>query len=54
MRQVVIKEFPKKTDHVHTDIEAFMEYINAQYKQDAYHSLSIEGYKVTDDLMEKV
>jgi len=54
MRQVVIKEFPKKTDHVHTDIEAFMEYINAQYKQDAYHSLSIEGYKVTDDLIEKV
>ena len=31
-----------------------MEYINARYKQDAYHSLSIEGYKVTDDLIEKV
>ncbi len=54
MREVVIKDFQKKTDHVHTDIEACMEYINAQYKQDAYHSLSIEGYKVTDDLIEKV
>ncbi len=53
MREVVIKNFPK-TDNVHTDIEACMEYINAQFKQDAYHSLSIEGYKVTDDLIEKV
>lgn len=53
MREVVIANFPK-TDHVHTDIKTCMDQLNAQYKLDAYHSLSIEGYRVTDDLIEKV
>ncbi|WP_165025740.1 Fic family protein [Dysgonomonas sp. ZJ279] len=53
MREVVIDHFPK-TEHIHTDINACMNEIEAQYKLDAYHSLSIEGYKVTDDLIEKV
>jgi Fic family protein len=53
MREIVLENFPK-SDNIQSDINACMLYINAQYKQDAYHSLSIEGYKVTDDLIEKV
>ena len=32
----------------------FLEQMEAQYKLDAYHSLSIEGYRVTDELINKV
>lgn len=53
MRDVVIAHFPE-TKNIHTDIEAYLKNIDAQYKLDAYHSLSIEGYKVTDELIEKV
>ena len=53
MRDVVIANFPE-SKHTHTDIDACLKDIDAQYKLDAYHSLSIEGYKVTDDLIEKV
>jgi hypothetical protein len=53
MRESVLINFPK-TDHVHTDIESCLERINAQYQLDAYHSLSIEGYRVTNVLIEKV
>ena len=53
MRESVLINFPK-TDHVHTDIESCLERITAQYRLDAYHSLSIEGYRVTNELIEKV
>jgi hypothetical protein len=53
MRESVLINFPQ-TDHVHTDIESCLERINAQYRLDAYHSLSIEGYRVTIELIEKV
>jgi hypothetical protein len=53
MRETVIANFPA-TAHIHTDIEACMQGIEAKYKLDAYHSLSIEGYKVTDELIERV
>ncbi len=53
MRDVVIANFPE-THYTHTDIEACLKDMDAQYKLDAYHSLSIEGYKVTDELIEKV
>lgn len=53
MRERVVDNFPR-TDRIHTDIKTCMDQINAQYKLDAYNSLSIEGYKVTDDLIEKV
>lgn len=53
MRDTVIANFPE-TKHTHTDIDACLKDIDAQYILDAYHSLSIEGYKVTDDLIEKV
>jgi len=53
MREVVLANFPKTTK-VSIDIETYMKHLDEQYKMDAYHSLSIEGYKVTDDLIEKV
>lgn len=34
--------------------EQYLERMEAQYKLDAYHSLSIEGYRVTDELIAKV
>jgi hypothetical protein len=53
MRESVLINFPR-TDHVYTDIESCLQRITAQYQLDAYHSLSIEGYRVTNELIEKV
>ena len=53
MRSTVMEHFPSIT-HQHTDIESCLQSIDTQYLQDAYHSLSIEGYQVTDDLIKKV
>jgi hypothetical protein len=53
MREVVLANLPKITK-VSFDVETYMKHLDEQYKLDAYHSLSIEGYKVTDDLIEKV
>lgn len=53
MREVVLTNFPEKTK-VPVDIESYMKHLDEQYKLDAYHSLSIEGYHVTDNLIEKV
>ncbi|MDH8702585.1 fido (protein-threonine AMPylation protein) [Dysgonomonadaceae bacterium PH5-43] len=53
MRETVVANFPETTN-VFTDIDVCMKNIDAQYKLDAYHSLSIEGYRVTDNLIEKV
>jgi hypothetical protein len=36
------------------DIDAYLASVEAQYVTDAYHSLSIEGYRVTRDLIERV
>ena len=53
MRQVVLNNFPEPGE-LPTDHEAFLNQIEEAYKVDAYHSLSIEGYKVNIDLIEKV
>ncbi|MDP4272565.1 MAG: cell filamentation protein Fic, partial [Bacteroidota bacterium] len=53
MREDVIKLYPESTK-TYSDIDSCLQLIEEQYKQDAYNSLSIEGYKVTDDLIEKV
>jgi len=53
MRETVIANFPK-AKRAATNISVCLQKIEAQYKLDAYHSLSIEGYKVTDELIEKV
>jgi len=51
MRDDVIKNFHRPKTNLSPD--EFLEHMEAQYKLDAYHSLSIEGYKITDKLIEK-
>lgn len=53
MREVVINNFPH-VNNIFTDVDACMRHIEAKYEQDAYNSLSIEGYRVTDELIDKV
>lgn len=53
MRNDVIMLFPE-SGNTYTDVETCIKQIEEQYKQDAYNSLSIEGYKVTNELIEKV
>lgn len=53
MRQVVLDNFPNPGE-LPNNHKAFLEQIEEAYKIDAYHSLSIEGYRVTMDLIEKV
>lgn len=53
MRGVVLANFPNTTK-VTMNVQTYMKHLDEQYKLDAYHSPSIEGYKVTDDLIEKV
>lgn len=53
MREVVVSNFPESTN-TYTDVDSCIKHIDEQYKEDAYNSLSIEGYKVTDELIERV
>lgn len=53
MREVVLKIFPAEPGHP-TDVTAFMDDIEEIYASDAYHSLSIEGYRVSDELIRRV
>lgn len=53
MRQTVIDEFPKSPG-LPKNIEEYLKKVDDIYKTDAYHSLSIEGYRVTTELIEKV
>ena len=53
MRQQVIDKFPKYPD-LPTDIDKYLKKVDKIYITDAYHSLSIEGYRVTPELIEKV
>ena len=53
MRQPVIDEFPAP-DLLSSDVQATLEAVEERYVADAYHSLSIEGYRVTADLIEQV
>ena len=52
-RDMVIKNFPKAPG-VPKDSGAYLRNVDEIYQSDAYHSLSIEGYSVTPDLIEKV
>ncbi|MBK9099493.1 MAG: Fic family protein [bacterium] len=53
MREPVLKYFPKPPG-IPTDKTSYFKHINDNYKTDAYHSLSIEGYRVTSELIERV
>ena len=53
MRDSVIAHFPEDPGQPE-DIEAYMQKVEGIYVTDAYHSLSIERYRVTADLIERV
>jgi Fic/DOC family protein len=52
-RNVVAASFPKAPG-LPKDKSAYLQFVEDIYKSDAYHSLSIEGYSVTPELIEKV
>jgi hypothetical protein len=53
MREPVMDHFPKAPG-LPRNIDAYMKRVNDAYLADAYHSLSIEGYRVTAELIERV
>lgn len=53
MRNVVIKYFPDAPGEV-LSVNDYLKQVQEKYTSDAYHSLSIEGYRVTPELIEKV
>lgn len=53
MRSVVIEVFPK-SPNIPVNKDAYLEQIEELYATDAYHSLSIEKYSVTPELIERV
>ena len=53
MRQTIIDNFPK-TNGMAENVDGYLKKVEENYTKDAYHSLSIEGYHVTPDLIERV
>ena len=53
MRETVIANFPQQPNRS-LGIEAYLKQVEEAYVTDAYHSLSIEGYRVTLELIERV
>jgi hypothetical protein len=53
MREPVIGRFPKAPG-LPRNISAYMKRVGDAYVTDAYHSLSIEGYRVSRELIERV
>ncbi len=53
MRGTVLRNFPKAPG-LSVDINAYMKQVEDIYKTDAYHSLSIEGYQVSEELIDSV
>ena len=53
MRQGVIDNFPASKE-LPADVEAYLKQVEQHYVDDAYNSLSIEGYRVTAGLIERV
>lgn len=53
MRDPVLKRFPARPA-LPKDQKAYLKQVQDNYVTDAYHSLSIEGYKVSRALIEKV
>ncbi len=53
MREPILRQFPTAPDRP-TDITAYLKAVDDNYVTDAYHSLSIEGYRVSPELIERV
>ena len=52
-REVVLAEFPKAPG-LPKDRSAYLKFVEDIYQSDAFHSLSIEGYSVTPELIDRV
>ena len=52
-REEVVATFPKPPG-LPKDTDAYLKFVDDIYQSDAYHSLSIEGYRVTPELIERV
>ena len=52
-REPVIAALPKSPE-LPPDPKAYLSFVDGIYLNDAYHSLSIEGYRVTQELIERV
>jgi hypothetical protein len=53
MREPILKQFPAAPGRP-SDIAAYLKAVDDIYVTDAYHSLSIEGYRVSPELIERV
>ena len=53
MREPVIQHFPEAPG-LSRAVKKYMKHVDDVYVTDAYHSLSIEGYRVTPELIERV
>ena len=53
MREPVIAVFPEAPG-LPNDTEAYLSVVDDIYRNDAYHSLSIEGYRVTPEMIDRV
>jgi len=53
MRSPILRIFPAAPG-IAVDVESYLERVDKIYVTDAYHSLSIEGYRVSAELIERV
>lgn len=53
MREIVVADFPAAPG-LPEDQSAYLSFVDALYSTDAYHSLSIENYRVSPQLIERV
>src|SRR5690606_11659714 len=53
MRGAIVEEFPPPPGRPE-DRDAYLHFVDGIYTSDAYHSLSIEGYSVTAELIDRV
>lgn len=53
MREEVLRHVPEAPG-IPVDTDAYLARVRETYRSDAYHSLSIEGYRVTEELIDRV
>jgi len=53
MRKSILEPFPQAPGRPR-DVQAYLKRVNDAYLTDAYHSLSMEGYRITPELIERV